>query len=101
MNEAKEIADVVLVTGDHTAKVLEPGEQALDLPSTAVTPQRATILGFYFAIAALADDQFDAFRGEIRPERVTVVRFVADEPLGRVGKEAGVERGVDEFDFMR
>src|SRR5438876_6971410 len=91
----------MFMTGDQPAEVLEPSEQAFDLPAAAVAPQRAAILRLHFAVAALPCDQLDAFFVKVRPERVAIVGLVADEPLRRFLEETGFERGVDKPDFMR
>ena len=44
LNHPEEILWVVFPANDNATKVMEPGEQALDLPTTAVTPQAATVL---------------------------------------------------------
>src|SRR5713226_4430672 len=88
------------MTREDATEVLEPREQSFDLPAATVAAQRPTILGLYRPVAAVRRDQFDAFFGELFRERVAVVGLVADEPLGSLREEAGIERGLDERDFI-
>src|SRR2546426_5024592 len=81
LDEAQEVGNFVFVTSNQSAEVLKPSEQALDFPAAAIAPQRTAVLGLHSAIAPLTGDQLDAVLGKIRPERVAVVGFVADEPL--------------------
>src|SRR6058998_2939072 len=88
------------MTRQDAAEVLQPGEQAFDLPATTVTAKRAAILGLHLPAAAIRCDQLDAFFGEVFRERVAVVGLVADEARRSFGEEAGIERGPDERDFI-
>jgi hypothetical protein len=69
----------------------------------AVARQRATVLPRHATSCAVRRDQLDATRRKILREFVGVVCLclVPDEPLWLLWEEAGVERGVDEGDFMR
>src|SRR5206468_1602201 len=92
LDETQKIRNFVFMTGDQSAEVLKPSEQALDFPAAAIAPQRTAVLGLHSAITSLTGDQLDAVFGKIRPERVAVEGFVADESLRRLLEKAGSER---------
>ena len=89
MNEAEEVLDVIFPSGDEAAEVMHPGKEPLNLPAFSIAPQFAAILSSAFASAPVRGDQFDSIVfSELRVERVRVVRFVADEPGGKLVEEA-------------
>ncbi len=80
---------MVFPSCDESAEVVHPGEEPLDLPSSLIAAQFASILGGAFATASVRGDQFDAiFGGELFIERVRVVGFVAYEPGREFVKKA-------------
>jgi hypothetical protein len=100
VKEAEEIGSVVLVAGHEFAEVEEPGEEALDLPSTLVTSQVASVLREDLAVGALRGDQRDPFAREPRVERVAVVGLVADEvprPVASASEEAAAKKRFQEL----
>ena len=44
MDEAEEVLDVILPSGDESAKVVHPGKEPFHLPTFLVASQRASIL---------------------------------------------------------
>jgi hypothetical protein len=89
LNEAEEVFNMVLPVGDEATEGMHPGKEPLDFPSSAISAQRATVLGFAFPLAPVGCDHLDAvFGGELLVERVRVVGLVADEPFGELVKEA-------------
>jgi hypothetical protein len=92
VNEAEEVFDVVLPSGDESAEVLHPCEEPFHFPSSAISPQLAPVLSLLSATAPVGRDHFDVvFGGEFLVERVRVVGFVADEPGGELIEEAAGE----------
>jgi hypothetical protein len=89
---------------DHdTAIVMQPREQAFDLPPAAIAPQRAAILGQSSGAAgSMWGDHLDAVV-LLQPliEAVAVVGSVADQSFREVAEEAPGEGGFDKFGFMR
>jgi hypothetical protein len=101
LKEAEEVLGVALVAGDQAAEVLEPREETLDLPASAVTAERTTVLGLALSGAEVRSDQLDAALGtEALVESVAVVGAIPNQSLGGLLEEAGVDRGFDERDFM-
>ena len=90
---------VSFIAGDQASEVLEPGEEAFDLPAATVAAELPSVLRLA-AAAAVGRDEFDvSLGGEARIEAVGVVRLVADQPRGGVGEEPRVEGLLDERDF--
>ena len=103
LHHPEEIFWVVFPANDHPAKIMKPGKQTLDLPPAPIAAQRAAILcGFAAAPRVVRRNQLhpEAF-ANLRIQRIAVVSAVADQALGSFRKEAALERGFDEFCFMR
>jgi hypothetical protein len=62
LEEAEEVLGVALVAGDEAAEVLEPGEEALDLPALAIAAQGPAVLRLVLAGSEVRRDQLDAVR---------------------------------------
>jgi hypothetical protein len=102
LQHAEEVFDVILPAGNEPAGVVEPGEEAFDLPATARPAQRAPILGRGAAAAAMPGDHLDTVllaQGVV--EGVAVVAAIADQSRGEFAEEAGVEGRGDEVRLMR
>lgn len=89
MDEAEEVFDVILPSGDESAEVVHPGKKPLHLPAFSIAAELATILSSAFSPASIGRDQFDSVLfSELRVERVRVVGLVTDEPGGELVEEA-------------
>jgi len=103
LNEAEEVDRVPFPTIGEAPVVEQPCEQAFDLPALHVVAQRPPVLrpgpG---ATRAMRRDQLDpAFFPEPKVERIAVVSSVSNKTIGCVLEKTGIERGLDERDFMR
>lgn len=88
--------------GDESAEVVEPREQALDLPAAAVAAQNATVLGLLaLSGPAVGRDELDPTGPQPLIQRVAVIGSVADQSLGSVLEESVVDRLLGERDLMR
>ena len=102
LEHPEEILDVILPAGDESARVVEPGEEAFDLPATAGAAQRASILGGRPTTPAMPGDHLDAVAIAEDPiERVAVVAAIADQARRELREEARVEGSGDEMGLMR
>lgn len=102
LQHAEEVLDVILPAGDQPAGVVEPGEEAFDLPATASPAQRAPILRRGATAAAMPGNHLDAvLLAQDLIERVAVVPTVTNESVGEIREETGVQRGGDEVRLMR
>jgi hypothetical protein len=75
---------MTFVSGVDAAEVLEPREQALDLPTSSVPAQCPAVLGLRtLASTAVRCDQLNPpFLPESRVERIAVVSAVANKTTG-------------------
>ena len=87
---------MAFVAGHESAEVLQPGEEAFNLPAATVAPELAPILFVVAPRAPIGRDELDAAFSELGIELVAVVAFVADQPRDLAPEEAGRERGIDE-----
>ena len=100
MHEALEVLRVPFVPGDDSSKVVEPSEQALDLPTTHVAAQRAAVLGLVLPIRSMGRDQFNlSLVPESLIQGVAFVCLVTDQSIGGHAEEARVDGFLDERDF--
>jgi len=94
---------MILITHDQPTEVLKPSEQPLDLPTSSIPPQRATVLaGWLTAAASMRSDQFHApFFGQSGIQRIAVIRLIPHQSLGQFLQKAGLQRGLHKRHFMR
>ncbi len=78
-------------SGGQSAEVLHPGEDALDLPSPAITPEGALVLRGALAVGTIGRDHLDAVLPHLRVQRVRVVGFISDQPRGKLVEEASCQ----------
>src|SRR5271168_347539 len=103
LDHPEEILWVVFPANDGTTEVMKPGEQTFHFPATPVAAQGTTILrrggdadGF------VGRDKLHAVAvSDALIQGIAVVSAVANHALRGFGKEALIERGFDEFCFMR
>lgn len=102
LQHAEKVLDVILPAGDEPAGVVQPGEEAFDLPATTGATQRASILSRGATAAAMPGDHLDVvlFAQDLI-EDVAVVAAIADQSVGEFREEAGVEGGGHEVRLMR
>lgn len=102
LDHAEEILRVPLVAHHEAAKVVQPREQALDLPPTTIAPQRPSVLPLRCCrIRAMRRDQFDALVGNFKSKPIAVVRVTLDQALRDVVDEARGKRLMHERHLMR
>jgi len=103
LNHSEEIFWVAFPANHDAPIVMQPGKQAFDFPSSAITPKHTAILGQSSgARGSVWRNHLDAVvLHQLLIEAVTVVGAIADQPIGEVGEESFFEGGFDEFSFMR
>src|SRR5262245_7770429 len=102
MQHAEEVVDVTFPAGHETPEVVEPSEEALDLPAPSRAPQASTVLGEVAPSTPMRGDHFDAIGCHQEfVERVAVVAAVADQSRREVREEAGVKGRGDEVRLIR
>lgn len=81
---------------------MEPSEKALDLPTSAVSPNGSTILGFRpDSVPFVRRDHLDPKSGQVPVQGVAVIGLVADDPLRELRKKAPIKGFPDQLHFMR
>ena len=89
-------------TTGQAAKVLQPGEQALNMPAPQVAPEGTAILGaFAFVFAVGCNQLHSVCASQPLVQRITVVRPVANQALGQGGNMALAQSIFDQFRLMR
>jgi len=68
-----------LVAHDEPPKVLEPGEEPLDLPPASIATQLATVSSPLFPRSTVRRDQRHATASQVRIQSVRLIGVVADE----------------------
>ena len=100
MYEALKVPGVSFVSRDDSAKVLEPCEQAFDLPATNITAKGAAVLGLRLPIRPMGRDQFEVpFLPESLVQSIAFVGLVADQSIGGHAEETGVDGFFNERNF--
>jgi hypothetical protein len=101
MHESSEMIEESIPAREHTLVFVQPSEQAFDLPSSAVTPERAPILRPWLdAIALVQGNHFNTLGRELAIERITVVGKIPNKSFGSSQREGLIERSLDKGDFM-
>ena len=98
--ESEIILSLPLPPRGDSSKLLQPGEEAFDLPATSVPTERATIL---LALAVGLDrcDELDVALMVQRPHMFGAVPgLVADQSRGQLSHERSIERSVGEYDVV-
>jgi len=102
LHEAQEISGMIIPSDNQASEVLQPSEQAFDLPSTLRTAQDTTVLSRGFgAVVSMSCNEFDALTGELRVQRVAVVSAISNQSQGLVSREAVLDREFHEPRFVR
>jgi len=90
------------MTNKDPTKVLQPGEQPLNLPSPYVTSQRSPVLGLGFLpVRPMRRNHLDTLVFQPFVQRVTIISLVTDQSFGWVIRETTVQSRLDQRYFMR
>jgi hypothetical protein len=102
MDEAQKVLLMVFISNNQTTEVLQPGEQSLHFVTSAVSPQRASVLCCrLFSVASVGRDHFNSGRRQLFVQRVAVIRLISDQSLREPACEAFEESVSDKGDFRR
>src|SRR5215204_2237877 len=92
---------MTLVSDNHFAEVLEPGEEAFDLPPTLVSPELATILGLrLLPITPVRSNHLNVQLLQFGVKWVRVISSVSHEPRWSAANMGCLESVVHKGDFM-
>jgi len=101
LNHAKKVRGVTFPAATDPAKVLQPGEQPLDLPTPQVAAQRPSILGS-LSSATVGGNQFDTlFSSQPLIQAIAVVSTISDYVFRQWAYVPLAERVFDQRGFIR
>jgi hypothetical protein len=100
MEEAEVVLGLRLVAGDQAPEAHEPGEEALDVPSTPVAAEGTAVLGLPPALGMVWSNHLNAHGCQLGIEAVAVVGLVADEAFGQRPDKASLQGFGDVSRFM-
>lgn len=93
---------MIIETNQNPTEILQPREQAFDLPASFVTPQLSAVLRFRsFAICLVRRDHFSFKLRQLFVQRIGVVSLIADQSARSLVGKARKESLFDKSDFMR
>lgn len=96
------VLDPIIKTRRHTAEILQPCVEPLDLPSATVAAQLPPVLRLrLLPVRAMRRDQLDAALGEFSVERVGVTSLIANQSFRLFGDKTLNESFADKGGFMR
>lgn len=94
---------MMLISHNQSPEVLQPGEQTLDLPTTAVSSKRSAILCFgSFPSSTVRRDHFGSpVVAQPFIEAIAVIRLITDQTIGNLPGEPCVQGWFSQRYFMR
>jgi hypothetical protein len=102
VNKALEQFDVVFVTGDKSAEVLQPADGPLDFPAPAVAAKAALVLrGGLCPLSPVRADEFDTPLRKPLSQGIAVGRHVIDQSLRAMTQLPAIEQRFDQSDLVR
>jgi hypothetical protein len=102
MKPAEIVLSDTVIADQHSAMVLQPGIQALDLPTTLISPQLAPILGSgLYPVRSVRSDHLNALCPQQLIQRIAVVGPISDQPLRNFQNKSRCESCFHKGDFMR
>lgn len=85
LDHAEEVSSISFPAAGKPAEVLQPCEESFDLPAAHITAKGSAVLSFP-SFAPVRGNHFDAVQlAKPRIQRVAIVGFVANQPLGDGG----------------
>src|SRR5215216_8007758 len=97
----QEVLRLVLVTDYQPPEVGEPGEETLDLPTSLVAPELASILSLSFLpVLSVRSNQLDALLKQGLIERLRVVSLVSYQTLGLLFQKAPCQSRFNKGDLV-
>jgi hypothetical protein len=102
VKKSEEVINMVFVPNDQAPEILKPGKQAFDLPSTTIPAKFSPVLGTrLFSILFVWCNQFNsAVFTKPLIKAIAVIRFIADNPVRGIFREATVDGLLNQLYFM-
>src|SRR5262245_34743949 len=104
LDKAEIILGMILIANDESAKIKQPGEQSLNLPTALEATQCTTVLGdaIHPTTGAVWSNHLGTkLLQHFLVQRVTVVALVANEALRHIGDKSLLQGLTDQFHFSR
>jgi hypothetical protein len=90
------------MTYEYAAVVLKPSKESFDFPTSSITAQGSTILrDSTYTITTMWSNHLNSGFRKSRVKTITVIRHVANDPLGEFREKAIADQRFDERHFMR
>ena len=93
---------MVFVSNHNSPKILQPGKQALDFPSTPITPELSAVLGrrLFTPSAVRCDHLNAALMQKLLIKTVTVIGFIANKLIRCISGKTTVDSFLNKLYFM-
>jgi len=93
---------MVFISNNNSPKILQPGKQAFDFPSTPITPKLSAILGRrLFTSASMWRDHLNtAIMQKLLIKTVTIVSFIANKLVRRIAAKTTIDSCLNKLYFM-
>ena len=102
MDKPKKILWMIFVTNNQAAEILQPRKKSFDLPTTTIPTKSSSILSSRsFPLLSMRGDHFNPCCCQFFVQGITVVGFIADQPLWELVDKALNDGICDKGDFMR
>jgi hypothetical protein len=86
----------------YSSKVLQPSKQSLDLPASAITAQRSTVLGAGFlSVDLMRSYHLNTLLAQPFIQRITVIGSISDQSFRSHLRKPGFEGRLNQLHFMR
>ena len=94
---------MVFVSNNNSPKILQPGKQAFDFPSTPITPKLSAILGRrLFAPSAVRRDHLNAALSQkLMIKFVAIICFIANKLVRCIPGKTTIDSCLNKLYFMR
>src|SRR3990167_4138327 len=81
--------NIAIPANNKSPGICKPRECPLNLIAAFVTPQfTAVMISFFLIVIPVGADQFNASMGQTLTERVAIIAFVGNQPLGILPRTA-------------
>ena len=93
---------MVFVSHNNSSKILQPGKQPFDFPSTPITPKLSAILSrrLFASSTVRRDHLYATLMQKLLIKTVAVIGFIANKPIRRIPSKTTVDRCLNKPYFM-
>ena len=93
---------MIFITNDKSKKILEPGEQAFDLPSLSISSQFSAILRWWLKpiVSVWSNHLYATFFSQMCIQLITVISLVTNQSFRQFFQKAAVKCIINKCYFM-